>query len=203
MNKTTLIILTAFLWSSCSDDTEYEILNSKEILPQAQGNYDYAEDSTEVKNEKLTPLEESLMQIFPKISFEEENNLKEREMLFIPNRLGYLEKDETYFLKDSIPYHYIEWTFADSLKTANAFYNWLDCFGHQCKSIRIEEEINGSKEGFIIWVSNSKITYLASTSNINRSKWQDIFISNSKKECNFIIHQSPRGKMKWILKKND
>ena len=26
-----------------------------------------------------------------------------------------------------------QWTFRDSLKTMNAFYNWIDCFGTNCK----------------------------------------------------------------------
>jgi len=200
LNKIILIILTALLWSSCSDNTEYVILNSEEILPQAQGNYDYSDDSLDSIELELTPTQETLLQLFPDLNFDEENILKEREMLFMPNRLGFLNKDEIYFMKDSIPYHFIEWEFGDSLKTVNAFYNWLDCFGPKCSSIRIDEEINGSKESFIIWVSDSKISYLASSKNLNRRTWQDVFLSDQKKKLNFIIHQSPRGKMNWVVK---
>jgi len=200
LNKVILLIFIALLWSSCSDKTEYEILNSEEILPQAQGNYDYSEDSSDSIEEELTPIQELLLQLFPDVNFDEENILKDRKMLFIPNRLGFKSKAETFFIIDSIPFHFIEWEFEDSLKTVNAFYNWLDCFDHDCKSIRIDEEINGSKESFIIWVSDFKITYFASSKNINRSRWQSIFLSNQKKEFNYVIHQAPRGKMNWVVK---
>lgn len=199
MNKCFFLALTVLFISSCSDKNEYEIINSEEVLPQSQGNYEYSGDSLVSEIKELNPTERTLLAQFPDISFEDENPLKEREMLFMPNRLGFSEKKEVFFTKDSIPFHFIEWTFEDSLKTVNAFYNWIDCFGTTCRSIRIDEEINGSKEAFVIWISNSKISYLASSKNINRRSWQDVLTVNEKKEWNYIIHQAPRGKMNWLV----
>lgn len=199
MNKWFILLIVAVLWSSCSNKNEYEIVSSEEVLPQAQGSYEYEDDSINEDKIELNPSETLLLQVFPDVNFDEENTLKNREMLFIPNRLGFKNKEETYFNRDSISYHFIEWEFEDSLKTVNAFYNWLDCFGHNCRSIRIEEEKNGSKEAFVIWVTNNKITYIASSKNINRKTWQETFFGEEKNTWNYIIYQGRGGKMKWII----
>jgi len=199
LNKWFVLFIAFLLWTSCSDKNDYEIVNSENILPQSQGKYEYAEDTSGHQKVELTEIQEFLLQLFPEVSFDENNILKEREMVFIPNRLGFSNKEETYFTKDSVPFHFIAWTFADSLKTVNAFYNWLDCFGHNCSPVRIDEEINGSKEAFVIWVSNNKISYLASTKNINRNIWQDVFAYNQKKKWNYIIHQAVRGRINWVV----
>ncbi|HZH85811.1 MAG TPA: hypothetical protein VFD77_00745 [Brumimicrobium sp.] len=191
-------ILTV-IWSACSNDKDFEIIDSESILPQAQGQYDYSEDTSQNEEVEISPFEEHLKQSFPDINFKGENTLEKREMLFMPDRLGYTEKNETYFTHDSIPFHLIEWTFKDSLKTVNAFYNWLDCFGHKCKSIRIDEEKNGSKEAFVVWISNTKITYLASIKSINRRIWQKAIFDLKENNWNYVIHQAPHGKINWTV----
>lgn len=34
------------------------------------------------------------------------------------------------------------YTFTDSIKTKNAFYNWLDCFGTNCESIQLNKKVD-------------------------------------------------------------
>lgn len=199
LNKWFLLISLFLLWSSCSDNTEYEILSSEDILPQAQGNYDYSEDTLLEAEMDKNPTQELLLKAIPEITFDENNELKERKILFMPDRLGYSNKEETFFMKDNIPFHFIEWTFADSLKTRNAFYNWLDCFGEKCKSIRISDEINGSPEAFLIWVSNESIYYLRSNQNLNKNYWESIFFKNDDIKWNLKMQQAKRGRILWVL----
>ena len=193
-----ILLIVAFSWSACTDDTEYEILTSEDILPQAKGKYDYSEDSLTDEEAPITPFEENLIELFPELNFDQENILKERKKLFMPDRLGYKSKEETYFYKDSVPFHVIEWTFDDSVKTVNAFYNWLDCFGHDCRSIRIDETKNGSQEAFAIWITNNKITYIASSKSISLKTWQEVFFGKEKDLWYYVIQQAPRGKINWI-----
>jgi hypothetical protein len=197
--KMVLFFMLALLWNACSVENDYEVISSENILPKAEGEYDYSKDSLKMKEVERSSFEGNLRQSVPKISFEGENILKKREQLFMPNRLGYAEKNETYFMLDSIPFHLIEWSFEDSLKTVNAFYNWLDCFGQSCNSIRIDEEKNGSKEAFVIWISNTRISYLASNQRINRSIWQETIFGKEQEIWNYIIQQAPRGKMNWVV----
>ncbi|PWH86835.1 hypothetical protein [Brumimicrobium oceani] len=199
LKKAFLLIFVVLLWSACSENTEVEIINMDEVLPQSAGNYDYDEDTLENAQVELSPTQKKLIQNFPGLNFEEENKLRKRKMLFMPDRLGYTKKEESYFIKDSVSFHYLSWKFADSVKTISAFYNWLDCFGAQCKSIRINEETNGSKEAFIIWVSDSQIIYLGSEKNINRAQWENVLFSTDNTEWNFKIQQAKRGRITWLF----
>nr|WP_299201532.1 hypothetical protein [uncultured Brumimicrobium sp.] len=193
-----LILILTLLGTSCNSDKDVEILTSEDILPQAQGNYEYQEDTLISESKSLTLFEQNLQQLFPELEFPENNILKERNMLFMPDRLGYKNKEETYFIKDSIPFHIIEWQFEDSVKTVNAFYNWLDCFNHDCRSIRLDEEKNGSKEAFLIWVSDQNITYLSSSKSLKLKSWQEVLFGEENEKWNYILQQAPHGRIKWI-----
>jgi len=185
--------------NSCMEDKEYEILTSEAILPEVKGDYNYSEDTLFQEVVELSEFKERLKLQFPELSFDIENSLKDRKTLFMPDRLGFKDKEEAYFVKDSIPFHFIEWTFIDSVKTTSAFYNWLDCFGPDCRSIRINEEKNASKEGFLIWVTDNKISYLASTQRISVYEGEKIVFDNSKKVWYYIVQQAPRRKIKWVF----
>ena len=189
----------AILFTSCTDDTEYEVVSIDEVLPQAQRDYDYSEDTLQKEETDLSPTQEQLLNVDPEIVFDKNNELKDRKSLFMPDRLGYSEKSEEYFQKDSISFHYIKWSFEDSLKTVNAFYNWLDCFGEKCKSIRLTDEINGSPEAFLIWVSNESIYYLGSDQNLNKNYWEDKLFGKDEIEWNIKMHQAVRGRIVWSL----
>ena len=183
--------------SACSEQDNYEVVSSEEVLPQAKRNYDVIENEEEKDTPKMSPLEERLIDSLHDIQFSKENDLRIEDTRILPNQLGYKEKKETFFNYDSIPYHFLEWTFADSTQTVNAFYNWLDCFGNDCRSIKINEEVNGCKQAFITWVSNTNITYLESTEPIDRRKWEQLFF-NKKRAWNYIIQQAPKHKVNWV-----
>lgn len=192
-----VFFLTALFCSSCSDNNDFQTIESEDFLPQAKGEYDYTEDTLSKNLPKLSEFQLELKQKLPSIKFTENNALKERDVLFMPNRLGYDEKKEVYYKKDSILFHFIGWTFNDSIKTVNAFYNWLDCFNQNCRSIRVDEEINGSKEAFVIWVSNTEISFLESSKAIQRKMWERIFFKET--DWNYVIQQAPQGKMDWVI----
>lgn len=182
---------------SCTEKDDYEVISSEDVLPQAEGQYDYVEDTTKQDHLELNEFEQRLIDTIPNIQFTNTNYFYIESTRLMPNQLGSQKKNETYFILDSIPYHFIEWTFKDSSRTVNAFYNWLDCFGNDCRSIKLDEEVNGCKQAFIIWVSDTRISYFESTLNIDENKWKQILL-NKKGAWNFIIRQAPNGKIKWI-----
>jgi hypothetical protein len=191
------IFFIALFCSACSENNNQQTIESEDFLPQAKGEYDYTEDSLSEDKPQLSEFQLEFKRKIPSIKFTENNLLKERDVLFMPDRLGYNKKSESYFMKDSIPFHIIKWSFEDSLKTVNAFYNWLDCFNQNCRSIRVNEEINGSKEAFVIWVSNTEISFLESSKAIQRKMWERIFFKET--DWNYVIQQAPQGKMNWVI----
>ncbi len=185
------------LFFACSGQDNYEVVSSEEVLPQAKGDYDYTEQENEEDTLEMSTLEQNLKASLDGIQFSKNNDLRIEDTRILPNQLGYKEKKETFFNYDSIPYHFLEWTFVDSTQTVNAFYNWLDCFGNDCRSIKINEAVNGCKQAFIVWVSDTNITYLESTDPIEKRKWEELFF-NKKRAWNYIIQQAPRSKINWL-----
>lgn len=187
--------------TSCSDHQEIDVRPSEEFLPQAKGDYDYTEEVEEEKNTPLDSLQIALNEFFPGIVFDSINSLTERKVVFMPDRLGYTHKTEERFTLNEHPYHYLQWAFEDSTKTVNAFYNWLDCFGTYCHDVRINEEKNIEKEAFILWVSPTKITYLAGEENLSLKDWQNIFFNGAipVKQWYYLIQQNVNGRLKWII----
>lgn len=192
-----LIGVFLLLCSACSEKDSYDVVSSDDILPKAKKNYDYSEDVNNQDTLQLNDFEQNLKDSIPNVQFSKDNKLLVENTRFMPNQLGYEEKIETYFTLDTIPYHFIEWTFKDSSKTVNAFYNWLDCFGNDCRSIKINEEVNGCKQAFVVWVSHTKISYLESTEKITEKKWENLFF-NKKGAWNYSIQQAPNRKINWL-----
>lgn len=187
---------------ACSSNEEIELVDSESILPKAEREYIYDEDTTKVEVDSLSKLEKVILNKFPNAEFEFSNDFTRRKSLHMPDRLGYQEKNDILFKVESVSYQFMKWTFSDSLKTINAFYNWLDCFGENCKSIRVAEKVNGSKEAFIIWVSNGSINYLVSDHNLKRKEWEKLLFDDKNMEWNFKMHQATRGEILWLVPKD-
>ncbi|PKR81003.1 hypothetical protein CW751_07500 [Brumimicrobium salinarum] len=192
-------ILIISLITSCATDTqqEAEVISSKEILPQAERQYDYVEDSVKTDTFQLSKRTEKILKRASSIRLDSTEKLKKNNQLFMPNRLGYVDKEEIYLFKDSNYFQYLTWTFEDSTKTMNAFYNWLDCFGTKCESLRINEIKNVQKNSFVIWVNQQTIHYIESLKTVNRIDWEKILFENNDLGWYYVIHQAKQGAVYW------
>src|SRR5690606_18963426 len=77
-------------------------------------------------------------------------------------------------------------SYKDTTFSQNAFYNWLDCFGENCTSLKIDDEIVFRKSHGQVWWTDTLIIYYESKGK-NISKKQRESISNYFKE-NLRIH---------------
>lgn len=93
---------------------------------------------------------------------------------------------------------YLHWSYKDSVFTKNAFYNWLDCFGKNCKSVRLGESLMMQREGFLLFVSDTSITYLSSQQPLKKEDWIAYFEEFSKrKNWRMVVEQKNNAKAKW------
>lgn len=94
----------------------------------------------------LTPMSVELMDEFDTTALNE----------FHPfDRFGFNQSEKLEFIsKEKVPYgdHLVTpiaevfvYTFSDSVKLNNAFYNWLDCFGRDCQSVKLNEDLESIK----------------------------------------------------------
>ena len=93
--------------------------------------------------------------------------------------------------------------YLDSNTLKNAFFNFLDCFGEDCKSIELFQKVKFSKTFFMLLASTKSIHIIESEFNQNPKKWINLHrYSNKKDPIKFIIVQKKQQKAKWFSYSN-
>ena len=98
---------------------------------------------------------------------------------------------------------YLQINYADSNAMKNAFFNYLDCYGKDCKSIELFQKVKFSKTFFMLLASTKSIHIIESEFNQNPKKWINLHrYSNKKDPIKFIIVQKKQQKAKWFSYSN-
>jgi hypothetical protein len=92
---------------------------------------------------------------------------------------------------------YTKFNFKDSLKSKNAFFNWINCFDARCKSILPGEKKNLQKNGFLLLQNDTSIIYISSKSSNELLQWKKYYTSFDNIQWKYILSQSTNGKVKW------
>lgn len=160
------IFLVISLLSSCSSDKKDEVLNMKDLTPQARQTKPTEKETGDVKIDYgfSIPMADSSGITVMEMDFMKEPMFPDR---FMPDSILKLKLD----LKDGQLF-YGQWIFSDSIKTRNALFNWLDCFGANCNAIKYLSESRFQNDAMLLFVNDTSIVYLSSKSNMDEKKWQ-------------------------------
>ena len=178
---------------SNTNDKKVKLLNKKKynkpkkLIPNKEDDtlivlFDqYNQDSVDLKIIKISPnLEKTFIERFP--------NKKQSNFI--------LESKSTLVKHLQIDY-------ADSNTLKNAFFNFLDCYGKDCKSIELFHKVKFSKTFFMLLTSTKSIHIIESEFNQNPKKWINLLrFSNNKDPIKFIIVQQKQQKAKWFSYSN-
>lgn len=98
--------------------------------------------------------------------------------------------------KDSITL--LTYGFKDSLTVKNAFFNWLDCFGNNCKQVKIGSNVKIKKRNLQLFVGEKKLIYLESNTRLKSQLVRSSLCADTINE-NWLYHiDSPKtGKTSW------
>lgn len=195
------LIMLLFSFSSCEEgNNKDETVDLEEFLPKSKKEYNYDEDTvSQVKEEVPDSIELYIQSKTSNARFVSKEDLSNNK--HFPDRLDYANKFYHEVTIDSTQYELVIWQFEDSLHTVNAFYNWMDCFGKECKSIRIGEEKWVYDGSFQLFVDDMKLIYIATNEKMNRKIWNDLFKPETKEAWNFHLYQPFKRKAKWIALK--
>lgn len=187
-----LVSFVLLLTAACGGSQKDEVLDMNDITPQAQrkepvvkgevktSDYGFnrtVADSIGLKVMEIDSVEEPFFvdRFSPRSQTKVHLQLKEDKIVFC------------------------QWTFKDSVKTKNAFYNWIDCYGEKCKSIHFGQNVNFQKDNFRLFMNDTSITYISSALKLSTKDWLAYLKSASGvEEWKLIIEQSTRGKAKWM-----
>jgi hypothetical protein len=180
---------------SCSDN-EKETL-SLEDISHTSDKFDHVDDSKgtiEIKDEK--PKKGYFLTAFDSI-YKDASWFRLDSLLF-PDRFGPSKMEKWYLLnqKDSIVALHYE--FKDSLRTKNAFFNWLDCYGPKCVSYQVRAQFRKQSRNSLFLIGENHLVYIESKFPIAAAKLVGI-LNEEKEDQNwiYVVEIPGRKKTRW------
>lgn len=184
------IACTIVLFVSCSDDKADTV--SLDDISHTSDKFDHIDDEKEVveiKDEK--PKQAYFLTAFDSI-YKDASWFKLDSLLF-PDRFGPSKMEKWYLLnqKDSIVALHYE--FKDSLRTKNAFFNWIDCYGPKCVSYQVGSQFKKQSRNSLFLIGEKHLVYVESKTPIAADKLVEL-LNEKKKDQNWIYVLEIPGK---------
>ena len=199
------LFLSFFLFS-CSNNKKEETVDLSEITSSSER---YKEGKSEVKKKKekelnfIDTLDVRFKGILDSLKIND-SVVRKLDIVLFPDRFGAKSITKFYWKEKKDSINLLDWEFSDSLKTENAFYNWIDCFGENCKSIKIGDKIKIQKRGLLILVNDKHLLVIDATSKIDCESWIKLVGSQKFGDTwKYIVYQPQKGKSTWMNYKNE
>ncbi|TSJ42375.1 hypothetical protein [Fluviicola chungangensis] len=191
-----VIGLMLLLFLSCKDNNGTETV-SLEDISHTSDKFDHIEDNretAEIKDEK--PKQAYFLTAFDSI-YKDASWFMLDSLLF-PDRFGPSKMEKWYLLsqKDSIVALHYE--FRDSLRTKNAFFNWIDCYGPTCDSYQVGSQFKKQSRNSLFLIGANQLVYIESKTPIATKKLVEL-LNEEKKDQNwiYVLEIPGRKKTRW------
>ncbi len=91
-----------------------------------------------------------------------------------------------------------QWSYKDSLKTMNALFNWLDCFGLKCRSLKYLESASFQADAMLLFINDTSMIYISSSQGLNEKQWQ-LYLKEKygADTWDLVIIQKKQRKANW------
>lgn len=193
LKKLILVFIGFFFVAACVQKEKEHVINLKDVIPTADDSKPIHTDAAK----KDTTLGFNLNAAHElNITVQ---HVKIFDLPLLPDRFNPKSTIKLFLFegKDSILFS--QWVYQDSSHTQNAFYNWLDCFGKNCRSFKIGQKSRFQNESFILFVNDTILTYLSSPLNLNPKQWIHYFEKNNAIESwKYVVFQPKHSKTNWF-----
>ena len=198
-------VLFLFLFS-CSNKKKDETIDLSEITTSSERYQEGKLESKKDKKKKVSftdTLDVHFKGILDSLNIND-SVVRKLDIVSFPDRFGAKSVTKFYWKEKIDSINFIDWEFTDSLKTENAFYNWIDCFGENCRSIKIGDKVKIQKRGLLVLVNEKHLIVIDSDKKIDYLKWvsllkNQLFGENWK----YVVFQPKKGKAVWMNYKNE
>ena len=198
-------VLFFFLFS-CSNKKKEETVDLSEITTSSERYKEGKLESKKDKKKKVSftdTLDVHFKGILDSLNIND-SVVRKLDIVSFPDRFGAKSITKFYWKEITDSINFIDWEFTDSLKTENAFYNWIDCFGENCISIKIGDKVKIQKRGLLVLVNEKHLIVIDSDKKIDYLKWvsllkNQLFGENWK----YVVFQPKKGKAVWMNYKNE
>jgi hypothetical protein len=201
--KKIYFVLALFLFLACEQEqAPQEVISFEELAGQTGDEPAPAmaeQPNPILRIEKLKDFVNSQLYLFDTLSNTEAHPI---------DRFGYSSFSKLNFsLKSMVNSNHKEsaslyyYSFADSVKTQNAFYNWLDCFGDNCESIQLEKNLDEIQSGaaFALVYDTTIVAaeYNCDDKVFSKKSFQDSLLSKFGKSYKYRLEVTCSGKLEW------
>lgn len=194
--KNCLIIVLGLLLFSCQSK-ENKAIDVHSIIPQSERDYD--EDTT---NEEIIDSNLDVINYFASNGVLTGDVFELNERL-LPNRFGPESTFQYGVVLKEDTIRYFKWSFKDSARVMNAFYNWIDCYGDNCKSFKIGDEKRFQSNTMQIYISDTTLIYIDGAT-IDYNNWNEFHtLLGYEEDWNYYIEQRINGKARWFTYKEN
>lgn len=183
------------LLSSCTDSKKDSVtLDQISHTTDKFKNVDQPEEVSQIQDQK--PKSAYFLTAFDSL-YKEASWFKLDSMLF-PDRFGPSNLEKWYLLNQKDSLVALHYAFKDSLRTKNAFFNWIDCYGPKCTSYRVGSQFKKQNRSSLFLVGSNDLIYMESKGTIPVGKLISL-LNEKKEEQNWIyVVEIPAGsKTRW------
>lgn len=196
------LLTTLFVWlvAACGGESEKTVAYDE--LAPGSDKYKHAQhsDSTKGKEADDRPKESPFLAIVDTLL--PESNWVKWDTLLFADRFGpdFSEKWQTTNERDSLVL--LRYTFRDSLRTRNAFFNWIDCFGPARKSYVVGDNIRIRGRAALWLVAEKEMIFIESGKPVNEQLVRELLNKDPKKDPKkenwmYLISIPRSGKTTW------
>ena len=190
------MVLLIISFESCKDRKE-EIIDLNDIIAESD-RYKEGENENAVAEVELDSTSVILNDF--KVNGINAISLSYLDDNLFPDRFGpeLSYKYQLNFEVDKVKFY--NWNYSDSVKTVNAFFNWIDNFGKRKKSIYVGEEKNFQKDPLLFLIGDTSLIFIEAKNKLSKKIWIDYFEKiGFKGDWNYVVTQSKWGRAKWVV----
>jgi hypothetical protein len=200
-----IYFLILFLILFACQEKKEEIVDFDDLNPSSKRDFDKKNYNTSDEGNIYfaDSLQDFTIQLIDSFAFDKKNIAK-IDTLFFPDRFGASSSEKWYLKTEKDSMVFFHWTFKDSIKTFNTFYNWLDCYGEKCQSIRVGDKAIFSKRAACFFVENKDLYYVESTKMFDFERFLKVFDKEDVfYKMKYIVLQKPRKKAEWFSRNSE
>lgn len=190
---------------SCGGKGDDEVVDMSEISPSSKSKKDYSDFENQKKDSVsfIDSLPKQYIGLIDSLRIDHWNVQKLDTSLF-PDRFNAKSNLKFCWKMKGDSISFLHWSFKDSVRTNTALYNWLDCFGPKCKSIKVGDKVNFQKRNMLIMVNENSLVFIDSEKKIDSEKWIQLLKDQRMGEnWKFVISQTRKGKASWSKYKDE
>jgi len=199
MKKRLYIAVLCLLSSACKNNAEEKTVDFSDISKPSEkySRTDSSEEKKEIIPQYFDSISAFSRQFSDSLGYDRKNIVKLDTVIY-PDRFGAQKTDKWCYLSPGDSLVFMRWEFVNAVKTENTFFNWLDCYGKNCKSIGIGDKVKFSKRATMFLLGEKDLIFIESGRKIDAEKILRQLESLKKtKRWRFFVLQQPRAAASW------